>query len=91
MDTLSFVDRIYDFRKWRFPKCIEFSRTAMGYEAIYSTGYSLYKVEYDFDLKLINIGVSNVYPFFMLSQPLKSPFVFALDAQYNYCFIPLFR
>jgi hypothetical protein len=91
MDTLSFADRIYYMLDSRAPKCIEFSRTAMGYEAFYSTGYSLYKVEYDFDLKLINIGVSNVYPFFMLSQPLKSPFVFALDAQYNYCFIPLFR
>lgn len=91
MDTLSFVERIYYMLDSKAPKCIEFSRTAMGYEAFYSTGYSLYKVEYDFNLKLINIGVSNVYPYFMLSQPGKSPFVCALDAQYNYCFIPLFR
>lgn len=91
MDSLSFVERIYYMLDSKAPKCIEFSRTATGYEAFYSTGYSLYKVEYDFNLKLVNIGVSNVYPYFMLSQPGKSPFVCALDGQYNFCFIPLFR
>ncbi len=91
MDTLSFVERIYYMPDSKAPKCIEFSRTAMGYEAFYSTGYSLYKVEYDVHLRLINIGVSNVYPYFMLSQPGNSPFVCALDAQYNFYFIPLFR